>query len=58
MDYIKKLRTCIRGLQESEASQMSQKESLQNQLNEERRDRNLAGCIFFCYAMSYSIPLI
>lgn len=40
MDYIRRLRTCIRGLQESEASYILQKAQLQHQLLDERRDHN------------------
>eukprot|EP00250_Pteridium_aquilinum_P010308 c19286_g1_i1 orf=318-2759(+) len=40
MEYIRKLRTCIRGLQESEAAYIVQKEQLQSQLLDERREHN------------------
>jgi hypothetical protein len=56
MDYIKRLRACIRALQESEASQMSQKEALQNQLQEERQDRNLSGSDIYLYVSWLSSP--
>nr|AMS24244.1 kinesin 14-Ia protein [Marsilea vestita] len=38
MEYIKRLRMCIRGLQESEASLILEKEHLIKQMHDERRD--------------------
>ncbi|MCO5571610.1 hypothetical protein L7F22_025356 [Adiantum nelumboides] len=40
MDYIRKLRTCIRSLQEAEAAHILQKSQLHNQLLEERKENN------------------